>query len=782
MKTIFIKAWNENTGKISIVVLVILMFLNLSVQADDIGWPKIINVAQGEITVYQPQPETLDGTTLAGRAAVSVKHKDAKRPTFGAIWITSTIEVDRDTRIAVLKNIKIPNIRFSDEIDSANVVKISNLIEEEMPKWNLEISMDDLITTLESTTVTSGKNFKHDAPEIIVSYKPSILVFIDGEPILKKMDDYNFRRIENTPFFIIFDDKKNEYYIYSETYWVTSKDLNGKWEKLTKESSSLKKLREEILKANPPEDQATTSEGDNIPEVIVRTTQSELIVFDGEPSFKPIETTNLLYVENTENDVFMDIQSQNYFILVSGRWYSAKAMDGPWNYTESDKLPVDFAKIPRGSDKDVVLASVAGTDEARDAILDAQIPETAEVNRKTTTIQVEYDGEPKFEKVDGTSMLYAVNSPQTVLKVGDKFYCVDNGIWFVALTAKGIWAVSDTRPEEVENIEPSSSVYNVKYVYIYDSTPDIVYVGYTPGYFGSYVYGPTVIYGTGYRYHPWYGIYYYPRPVTYGFSMHYNPWTGWGIGFGFGYGPVHIHWGGYHGYYGGYWGCPAYRPPYYHRPPYHGGGYYGPGRNPGYGGGNRPGSGNRPGTGGRPSTLPSTRPANNIYGNNRAGVKPNISTRPAAATSDVNRGNKASQRPANNVYTDKSGNVYKKTDKGWERRDGNNWKNADKSPSRSDKAESRPSTRPGNVNPSTRPNTGNSNIGRPSTRPANSGAATQPATQPVFNRNELNRQANDRNRGATRTNNFNNFSGSSRGTGGAMPAQRGGSGGGARRR
>ena len=764
------KSHIKKLERIFIPGLIILFLFNFDIYAaGEASWPKIIKVASGEITVYQPQPETLDGATLSGRAAVSVKHKDANRPTFGAIWITSTIEVDRDTRIAMLQNIKIPNIRFSDEIDSTTVAQISKMIEEEMPKWNLEISMDDLITTLESTTLSSGDNFKNDPPEIIVAYKPSILVFIDGEPILNKMEGYDFQRIENSPFFIIYDDKKGEYYIYSESYWVTSKDLKGKWEKLKNESSSLKNLREEILKANPPADESASSETKaSIPDIIVRTTPAELIVFEGEPDFKPIETTNLLYVENSENDVFMDIQSQKYFILVSGRWYSAKALDGPWTFTEADKLPADFAKIPRGSDKDIVLASVAGTDESKDAILDAQIPETAEVDRKNTTVQVEYDGEPKFEKVDGTSMLYAVNSPQTVLKVGNKYYCVDNGIWFVSGSANGPYQVSDTRPEEVEEIEPSSSVYNVKYVYIYDSTPDVVYVGYTPGYFGSYVYGPTVIYGTGYRYYPWYGAYYYPRPVTYGFSMHYNPWTGWGIGFGISYGPVHIHWGGYHGgYHGGYWGCPAYRPPYYYRPPYHGGGYYGPGRNPGYSGGRPPGQGNRPGSGNRPETRPSI--GNSIYGNNRAGVKPNISERPTAVTTDLNRGNKATQRPANNVFTDKSGNVYKKTDKGWERREGNSWKNADKTPTRAPKAESTPSTRPATSKP---------NVTNPSTRPVTKAATPRPATQPGFNRSELDRQAANRNRGATRTTNYNNYSGSSRSAaprgGSRMPASSGG--------
>ncbi len=57
--------------------------------------------------------------------------------------------------------------------------------------------------------------------------------------------------------------------------------------------------------------------------------------------------------------------------------------------------------------------------------------------------------------------------------------------------------------------------------------------GYTPGYLNSYVYGPTVVYGTGFYYSPWYGAYYYPRPWSWGFNFGYTPYFGWGFGWGY---------------------------------------------------------------------------------------------------------------------------------------------------------------------------------------------------------------------------------------------------------
>ncbi|HYJ33903.1 MAG TPA: hypothetical protein VE326_11850, partial [Candidatus Binatia bacterium] len=69
----------------------------------------------------------------------------------------------------------------------------------------------------------------------------------------------------------------------------------------------------------------------------------------------------------------------------------------------------------------------------------------------------------------------------------------------------------------------------------YEATPDVVYVGYLPGYLGWYPYHGTVVYGTGYRYHGWRGRHhYYPRRFTWGFHARYNPWLGrWSFGFSY---------------------------------------------------------------------------------------------------------------------------------------------------------------------------------------------------------------------------------------------------------
>jgi hypothetical protein len=162
------------------------------------------------------------------------------------------------------------------------------------------------------------------------------------------------------------------------------------------------------------------------------------------------------------------------------------------------------------------------------------------------------------------------------------FGYMDNAVWFTANSAKGPWAVADSVPSaEIDKIPPSEPVYNVKSVTVYETTKEVVYVGYTPGYVWSYPWYGVPIYGTGWYYPPYVSPYaYYPRPCTWGMSVSYNPYTGWGFGMTWsnGFLTVGVGFGGmYGGHYGGYY------PPYGYRPPYYGG-YPGYGRPGGVGG------------------------------------------------------------------------------------------------------------------------------------------------------------------------------------------------------
>lgn len=759
----------------------------VTVSAETEPWPKVIQSDKATVTIYQPQPESFKGNILKSRAAVSVKTPSLKEPVFGVVWSTATVNTDRETRIATLETLKVTDVRFPNNPDSAKVNKLKQIIEEDSKNWNLKISLDELAASLEEAEDAQAlqDNINTKPPKIFYQSEPTMLVIIDGEPKMDDIEKSKLKRVVNTPFGIFYDGASKTYYLNGNGIWYEATELKGAWKQNNKLTGEMKALADELVKKGsiPNPDTVDLS---FVPKVIVSTEPAELIQTNGKPDFETIKGTNLLYASNSESQIFMDVTSQKYYILVTGRWYTSGSLEnGPWTYVASDKLPADFAKIPVGTEKDVVLSSVAGTSQAEDAVKDAMIPQTASVDRKTATTTVTYDGDPKFSKVSGTDELYyAENSEQTVLKDdgSKKYYCVDEGVWYESSSPNGPWKVCDKRPDEVDEINSESPVYNVKYVYIYDATPEVVYVGYTPGYTGCYIYGPTVVYGTGYYYNPWYGAMYYPRPYTYGFNMSYNPWTGWSFGFSMSYGWFNFSygWGGYG--YGGWWGPPVYRPPYYpHYNHYYGArslnqvnhyninnNYYGRGSN--Y---DRPNSGGGGRGGGSVSTLPA---GGNMYGNKRPGVSTGSPSRPGASQGGANRpaqgggnttgtrpgantGGSANTRPgANNVYSDKQGNVYKNNGSNWQQYDGQKFQNTNKTPSGGQNAN----------RPAQGQNQNSGGINNSGTRPSGGGN----------NQQQLNQSKQYRNEGANRTQNYNNYRSSGGSYGGARPS--GGAGGGAR--
>jgi len=708
----------------------------------ELTWPREIVTPEATITIYQPQLEKFEGNKLAFRFATAVQTPKMKEPVFGAVWAEAWMETDRDKRTVKLVSLETVNTRFPNAKPEKEK-RFVDILKKEIPTWNITLSLDRLLAGLEVIQTREKKEqaFNNKPPDIIYMEQPATLVLLDGEPILEPIEKSDLMAVVNTPFPMVFRKQDKTYYLMGRGSWYKAGEVAGKWTEVAKPPADVAAIR--------PKDEAGA--GDSMVDakmvVIGATKPTELLSIDGKPKFTPFSGNEIMYVENTTSDLLFEVESSRYFLLISGRWYVTKNLEGPWTYVPPEDLPKSFAKIPSDSAKSDLLASVPGTVEAKEAVLDAQVPQTAAINRSEAKLTVEYDGKPKFEKIAGTKIDYALNTATPVIRVNGKYYAVDNGVWFVSSAAKGPWVVADSVPGEVQDIPPSSPVHNIKYVYVYDYTPQVVYVGYTPGYTGCYVHHGVVVYGTGYYYRPWYHHYYYPRPVTWGYSVRYSSYSGWSFGISVSNGPFTFHFG--HGWghprHCGWWGPPRYRPPYYrppyHRPPHH----RPPGHRPP---GHRPPGQKPPGGGGKPSQLPadvgrpSTRPSDNSLYNRRPDGAAKDRQRPS--TGDVKATRPAGQpstRP-NNVYTDKKGNIYRQDDKGWQQRQGNQW--------------TRPS---GGGTPSQTPSRPAGSVQQPSQRP--SGSVQQPSQRPTkrpssgqswnSQKQSLERDRSSRNRGSQRT-------------------------------
>ncbi|WP_192878389.1 hypothetical protein [Limnobaculum parvum] len=513
-------------------------------------WPHSYTIDKTPVTFYQPQLDSLEGNTLKGRLAISVNKgsitdKNGKKRAqldYGVLWFSALIDTNTAARTAQLHDISIDKASFPTAPDKQN--DYLALVHKALPQKSLMVNLDQVEASLainQAENQQVGIAVDNKPPQVIFSLTPALLVLVDGEPVTKPTSIENINRVINTRSLLL--EKDSRWYLYFANHWMSAAKLDGNWEPLTTIPDGFEKVMQEAVKAkavdvmDKPSDvmKKSLAEG-KYPTIYTATTPTELITVDGDPQFAPIENTALMYVTNTSGDVFVDSATNNaWYVLLSGRWFTADSTKGPWTYVPGEKLPADFAKIPSLSPKSAVLASIPGTPEAKESLIANSIPQTASVNIQQAKLNVSYDGgKAQFKSIEGTTLQYAVNSALPVIEVNPNlFYAVQNGIWFTAASSTGPWAVALSVPSIIYTIPASSPVHYVTYVHVYGHTTSVVYVGYTPGYYGTVVSNNVVVYGTGYPCNAWVGNVWYGCPATYGYNaaFGYDPYVGWSVGF-----------------------------------------------------------------------------------------------------------------------------------------------------------------------------------------------------------------------------------------------------------
>ncbi len=497
------------------------------------SWPRTFDRNGWHAIVYQPQLKSWRSyRALVADTAISLTEPGGKTVLGVVSWSADTV-TDVSARTVVVKDIKVLNSRFP-SLEGAEETAMEQRMRDVYPTANFNISLDRMIASLEKVNdPVHGIEVSPQVPKIFVSNAPAIVLLVDGKPVLAPIQGSTLQYVVNTNWNLFYD--KSDYYLLVGKTWIKSKELGEHWAATTKLPAEIAKLPADqnwgdVLKAIPPANDAPPA-----PKVFFTEKPAELVVFKGKPAYAKIPGTSLAYATNTDSKVFAQQPGDHIYILISGRWFTASTLEGPWSYA-GNQLPPDFAAIPRGKPYSDVLVSVPGTQEASDAVLLAQVPTTALVNRKEAEakVKVAYAGEPQFQPIEKTSLSYAVNTSDKVIKVGDLYYLCFEGVWFMSTRPSGPWKTADSVPQVIYTIPPSSPVYNVTYVTVTNPTPTTVETSYSAGYLGMFVVGvavgATLVYGTGYYYPPY--VYwgprpiYYPYPYTYGVAAVYNPYTG----------------------------------------------------------------------------------------------------------------------------------------------------------------------------------------------------------------------------------------------------------------
>jgi hypothetical protein len=495
--------------------------------APRLAWPAIINANGMQVVVYKPQVDSWKKDKLEARSAVSASLPGVKQDVLGVVAYSARTDVDKATRTVALSDVKIDSMDFPSIGSGQEMLK--KAVSATLIQWPRTVSLDHLLASLSiggAEMETESAVLKNDPPKIFYSSRPAVLVLIDGDPVYRDVPGSKYRRVINTPALLLFDPASSTYYLDGNTLWMTAGALNGPWSIAANPPADLNALKTQLVadEQGDPGEQAGPSS--TTPDVYVSTVPAELIQTDGPPRYVAIPNTSLAYATNSATDIFANVKTKDVYVLLAGRWFQSKSLNGPWTYIPGNKLPRDFLKIPPDGPKASVLVSIPGTIEAKEAVVANSVPQMALAKRGEATLAVQYDGAPQFKPIAGTSLEYAINTPTDVIHAEGRYYAVQDAVWFVSDASTGPWAVADKIPDAIYTIPPNSPLYRVRFVYIYRSTPDYVYFGYTPGYLGSFVQDGVVVFGTGWWDPGWCDDFWYGWPWTWGLGFQYSYWTG----------------------------------------------------------------------------------------------------------------------------------------------------------------------------------------------------------------------------------------------------------------
>jgi hypothetical protein len=508
----------------------------------DAWFPRKRTGPNGTIVFYAPQIDSWKGfDRIDAWQAFMITPSGKSTSYYGSMHYVADTEVDLDKREVLLSGIKIlylsiPGLEKGSEL--------FGIVKKGLTSVPVVVPLDLVLAYLPATMhIPSVTGLNPEPPEIFVSTTPALLLFVDGKPVWLPVRGTGLEFLLNTNWDVFRPkgSEKGPLYLRKERSWLSAAGLEGPWKWTDHLPDDIDKLPDNRNWNDVRQALAGSKGGIRVPDsapprIFYADSPAELLLFDGEPVWKPVGSTGIEYAANTEENVLRFKGA--FYVLFSGRWFVSTALQGPWKLETT--FPSAFLDIPQDHEKAYLRKNIPGTREAWEAALFASIPRKAVVKKDAAALapEIVYAGEPVFKPVEGTSVEFAVNTKYQVLKYKGVFYLCHNAMWFRSASPGGPWTVAESIPAEFSKIPPSSPVYNTTFVDVEDADDDSVTCSYTPCYEGACVSYGTVVYGTGWWF-PWHwfwsGLYpyphypyypYYPWPPTYGHGSWYNPETG----------------------------------------------------------------------------------------------------------------------------------------------------------------------------------------------------------------------------------------------------------------
>jgi hypothetical protein len=511
---------------------------------DPLEYPRVVELSGSVLKIHHPVIDQWDDyATVEGWIPVEVTLAGSKTEYVGAVRARAATSVNLAKRLVTLSDQEVLEVRFSNTEVPKQANELALKAIRDVPHV---VVLDALLGVLADDFEPPAQKpnpgtLSYQPPRIVVATEPTQVLLIDQEPVLAPISGTGLEFVVNTDWPLFRHPESGNWYLINGDAWQTHSMLaTGGWNTTTDIPEDFRQLAmgdqwETVRDALPPR-----IPGSEPAPFIVSLEPTELILIDGPAKLAAAGTSGLVYVPNTDRDLFR--LEDRWYLLLTGRWFEAPELDQQWRPVT--RLPDAFASIPETHPRARARASVPGTVEAIVAMMEATLPQQRTVNADdAAALQVVYAGDPRFEAIEGTTLERALNSPGYVFRHNNLYYLCHDAAWFLSRSPDGPWSIAYRVPDEIYDIPATDPAYFVTFVRPSaqeNAETERATFEFNSGYLGDFSTGLTVVQGTGWYYSPWMGVdpmgmpVYWSHPYTYGWH---------------GYGPYHNRF--YH--YGGYW-------------------------------------------------------------------------------------------------------------------------------------------------------------------------------------------------------------------------------------
>jgi hypothetical protein len=218
-------------------------------QAGDPGWPRERYQNGTRLIIYQPQVDDWRNfQDLSWRMAISLTPKNGKTAV-GVVEMKGNTDVDNVAKVAIITNPQVTGTYFP-SLDKASAEKMEQLFKTFVPS-TFSISLHSLIASTPKKEAPAGAQLNNDPPKIFVGYRPSILLSINGEPVLSQVPNTNLKFVANTQWPLFFDSANSTYYLAVGQQWLAGSSLEGQWSATTKLPRTNNGARSKNLSRHP---------------------------------------------------------------------------------------------------------------------------------------------------------------------------------------------------------------------------------------------------------------------------------------------------------------------------------------------------------------------------------------------------------------------------------------------------------------------------------------------------------------------------------------------------